>query len=163
MKYQVDGSDSGYVKHIAPSGWRITDFRIQERDVRYDTAYGNPRADDDSQEHVFVTFEMRRDTTVGFLKLIAGVYAALVIALLSFLMVPESPPVFAGRMTMLVGALFATVINMQVSNNVLGSPEEVSLVDKIHIDALLYEFGAALVTIVTRNYYNSGRVTWRSG
>jgi hypothetical protein len=53
--------------------------------------------------------------------------------MLSFLMAPEQATVFSGRMAVLVGALFATVVNMQVSNTVLGYPEEVSLVDKIHI------------------------------
>ena len=48
-------------------------------------------------------------------------------------MAPEQATVFSGRMAVLVGALFATVVNMQVSNTVLGYPEEVSLVDKIHI------------------------------
>ena len=56
-----------------------------------------------------VTVELQRESVVGFVKLVAGVYAAIAIALLSFLMAPEH-----GRMTVLVGALFATVINMQV-------------------------------------------------
>ena len=80
-----------------------------------------------------VTVELQRDSVVGFVKLVAGVYAAIGIAMLSFVMAPEQATVFSGRMAVLVGALFATVVNMQVSNTVLGYPEEVSLVDKIHI------------------------------
>lgn len=155
--YRVDDAGSGYADRIVPVGWRVTDFKVEKRVVEDDTAYGNPEAGaKSSQEHVFVTFEMQRDTAIGFLKLLAGVYAAIAIALLSFLMVPEAPPVFSGRMTVLVGALFAIVVNMQVSNNVLGSPETVSLVDEIHIVALFYVFGAALMAIVSRMGYDAG-------
>jgi hypothetical protein len=86
---------------------------------------------------------------VGFVKLVAGVYAAIAIALLSFLMAPHQAPVFSGRMTVLVGALFATVVNMQVGNSVLGSPEAVSVVDEIHIVALAYVLVAAIMAVIS--------------
>jgi hypothetical protein len=75
----------------------------------------------------------------------------------SFLMAPDQAPVFSGRMTVLVGALFATVVNMQVGNSVLGSPEAVSLVDKIHIVALAYVFVAAVMAVISWRDYASGR------
>jgi hypothetical protein len=56
-----------------------------------------------------------------------------------------------------VGALFATVVNMQVGNSLLGSPEAVSLVDKIHIVALAYVFVAAAMAVVSWRDYDSGR------
>ena len=86
---------------------------------------------------------------VGFVKLVAGVYAAIAIALLSFLMAPDQAPVFSGRMTVLVGALFATVVNMQVGNSVLGSPEAVSVVDEIRIVALAYVLVAAIMAVIS--------------
>jgi len=86
---------------------------------------------------------------VGFVKLVAGVYAAIGIALVSFLMAPDQAPVFSGRMTVLVGALFATVVSMQVGDSLLGAPEAVSLVDEIHIVALLYVFVAAVMAVGT--------------
>src|SRR5918998_1484457 len=87
---------------------------------------------------------------------IAGSDAATAIALLSFLMAPDQAPVFSGRMTVLVGALFATVVNMQVGNSLLGSPEAVSLVDKTHIVALAYVFVAAVMAVVSWRDYDSG-------
>jgi putative Ca2+/H+ antiporter (TMEM165/GDT1 family) len=99
-----------------------------------------------------VRVELQCESVVGFVKLVAGVYAAIAIALLSFLMAPEH-----GRMTVLVGALFATVINLQVGNSVLGSPEAVSLVDEIHIVAVAYVFVAAVMGVLTWRDYDSGR------
>ena len=104
-----------------------------------------------------VTVELQRESVVGFVKLVAGVYAAIAIVLLSFLMAPDQAPVFSGRMTLLVGALFATIVNMQVGNSVLSSPEAVSLVDEIHIIALVYVFAAAIMAVVSRRDYVSGR------
>ena len=100
---------------------------------------------------------MERDSVSGFFKLVAGVYAAIAIALLSFLMRPDAPTVFSGRMAVLVGALFATVVNMQVSNATLGTSEGVSMVDKIHIVAMIYVFAAALQAVISRRTYESGR------
>ncbi|MGH3144312.1 MAG: hypothetical protein ACRDTR_00750 [Rubrobacter sp.] len=156
-EYWVDRAGSGYRRDIAPGGWQITDLDVERRDVENVTSLGDPASSGRStQEHVFVTVALERESVIGFFKLVAGVYAAVAIALLSFLMAPDQPPIFSGRMTVLVGALFATVVNLQVSNNVLGSLEAVSLVDKIHILALAYVFAAALMAVVSRRDLDAG-------
>ncbi len=155
--YGVDHADSGHGRNIAPNGWRIAGFDVERRTVASTTDFGDPTSSGNStQEHLFVSVALERESVVGFFKLVAGVYAAIAIALLSFLMAPDQPPVFSGRMTVLVGALFATVVNLQVSDNVLGSIEGVSLVAKIHIVALVYVFAAALMAVVSRRNYDSG-------
>jgi hypothetical protein len=149
---------SGYAEGIAPEGWRIAAFDVERNTREVATDFGDPaRSGSSSQEHVLVNVELQRESVVGFVKLVAGVYAAVAIALVSFLMAPDQAPVFSGRMTVLVGALFATVVNMQVGNSVLGSPEAVSLVDKIHIVALAYVFVAAVMAVVSRRDYAAGR------
>jgi hypothetical protein len=155
---EVDHAGSGYDKGIAPEGWRINTFDVERHTRENTTDLGDPaRSGRSAQEHVLVAVDLQRESVIGFVKLIAGVYAATAIALLSFLMAPDQAPVFSGRMMVLVGALFATVVNMQVGNSVLGSPEEVSLVDKIHIVALAYVFAAAVMAVVSWWDYDSGR------
>ena len=133
-------------------------FDVERNTREVATDFGDPaRSGSSSQEHVLVSVELQRESVVGFVKLVAGVYAAIAIALLSFLMAPDQAPVFRGRMTVLVGALFATIVNMQVGNSVLSSPEAVSLVDEIHIIALVYVFIAAIMAVVSRRDYVSGR------
>lgn len=154
----VDRAGSGYDKGIAPEGWRIVAFDVERHTRENATDFGDPaRSGRSAQELVLVTVELERESMVGFVKLVAGVYAAIAIALLSFLMAPDQAPVFSGRMMVLVGALFATVVNMQVGNSLLGSPEAVSLVDKIHIVALAYVFVAAAMAVVSWRDYDSGR------
>ena len=60
-------------------------------------------------------------------------------------------------MTVLVGALFATVFNMQVGDSVLGSPEAVSLVDELHIVAVAHVFVATVMGAIFWRDYDSGR------
>jgi hypothetical protein len=151
--FGVDRAGSGYDKRIAPEGWRIAAFDLERHTRLTATDIGDPsRSGTSAQEHRLVTFELQRESAVGFVKLVAGVYAAITIGLLSFLMAPEH-----GRMTVLVSALFATVINMQVGNSVLGSPEAVSLVDEIHIVAVIYVLIASVMGIISWRDYDSGR------
>src|SRR5829696_5878699 len=153
----VDRAGSGYNKGIAPEGWRISAFDVERHTREEATDFGDPAPSGKSaQEHVLVSVELQRESVVGFVKLVAGVYAAVAIALVSFLMAPEQATVFSGRMTVLVGSLFASVVNMQVGNSLLGSPEAVSLVDKIHIVALAYVFVAAVMAIISWRDYVSG-------
>jgi hypothetical protein len=149
----VDRAGSGYEKGIAPEGWRIAAFDVERRTRLTATDFGDPaRSGTSAQEHLLVTVELQRESVVGFVKLVAGVYAAIAIALLSFLMAHES-----ARMTVLVGALFATIINMQMGNSVLGSPKAVSLVDEIQFLAVAYVFVAAVMAVISWRDYNSGR------
>ena len=154
----VDRAGSGYHKGIAPEGWRIATFDVERHTRENTTDFGDPaRSGRSAQEHVLVTVELQRESVVGFIKLVAGVYAAIAIALLTFLMAPDQAPIFVGRMTVLVGALFATVVSMQVGNSLLGTPEVVSLVDKIHIVALAYVLVAAVMAVVSWRDYDLGR------
>lgn len=156
--YGVDRAGSGYGANVAPNGWRVTGFTVERRTVASDTDFGDPLSSgNSSQEHLFVSVALERDSVVGFFKLVAGVYAAIAIALLTFLMTPDQPPIFAGRTTVLVGALFATVVNLQVGDNVLGSLEGLSMVAKIHIIALAYVFAATLMTLLSRKTCEAGQ------
>ena len=158
LAYRPDETESGFSDDIAPDGWRVTDFEIEERAVEYATTFGDPDASGgSSQDHVLVTLQVERENATGFFKMTAGVYAAIAIGCLSFLMIPNQPTVFSGRITLLAAALFAIVVNLQVSDAVLGSLEEVALVHKIHMLAMAYVFVAALLAIVSRSGYESGQ------
>jgi hypothetical protein len=88
----VDRSGSGYAEGIAPEGWRIAAFDVERNTHEVATDFGDPaRSGSSSQEHVLVNVELQRESVVGFVQLVAGVYAAVAIALVSFLMAPGHP------------------------------------------------------------------------
>ena len=156
LMYSADTANSGYNEDIYLEGWHITDFAIEERAVDYATTFGDPDiSEGSSYARLVASIQLQRETMTGFFKLVAGVYVASAIPLLTFLMNPQHPPIFSGRMGVLVGALFATVLSLRASEAVLGTTESVSLVDKIHIIAMVYIFIAALITVLVRKAYES--------
>ena len=156
--YSADTTNSGYNKDIHLEGWHITNFELEERTVDYATTFGDPDIfDGSSYARLVASVQLQRETMTGFFKLVTGVYVASAIGLLSFLMNPEHANIFGARMGVLVGALFATVLSLRASEAVLGSTESVSLVDKIHIIAMVYVLIAALITVLVRKAYESGK------
>lgn len=158
LVYSADTTNSGYNEDIRLEGWRITDFAIEERTVDYATTFGDPDiSSGSSYARLIASVEIEQESATGFFKLVAGVYAASAIALLSLLMVPDVAPIFGARMVVLVGSLFASVLSLRASEAVLGSTESLSLLDKIHIAAMVYIFIAALLTILARKTCESGK------
>src|ERR687893_857640 len=148
LVYTADTANSGYNEDIKLDGWRITNFTIEERTVHYATTFGDPGiSSGSSYARLVASVQIEREDIAGFFKLVAGVYAASAICLLSFLMVPDIPPIFGARMVVLVGSLFATVISLRASEAVLGSTASLSLVDKIHIVAMVFILIAALIAV----------------
>jgi hypothetical protein len=152
LTYRPDTANSGYNEEIEIPGWRITDFRLTERTVDYRTNFGDPALSEgeSSYSRLVASMEIQRQNTTVFFRLISAACVAMGIALLTFLMLPTDVGVFTARMTVLVGALFATVISMQVGEQMLGATLRVSLVDKVHILAMIYIFVAAALTLISR-------------
>lgn len=158
LVYDPDTANSGYNEDIELEGWRITNFEVEESAVEYATTFGDPAiSDGSSYARLVASVEIQRDSTTGFFKLVAGVYAASAIAILSFLMVPDIAPIFGARMVVLVGALFATMLSLRASEAVLGSTEALSLVDKIHIATMIFIFIAALLAVLARMGCEAGK------
>ena len=150
LTYRPDTANSGYSEDIELQGWRITDFQLREHTIDYATTFGDPAASDDksSYSRLVASMEVERQNKTIFFKLIAGAYVAIAISLLTFLMLPTESTMFSGRLSVLVGALFATVIGMQMGREALGATETLSLVDKVHIIAMIYIFAAALMALI---------------
>jgi hypothetical protein len=152
LRYRPDTANSGYSEEIELPGWRITDFRLTERTVDYRTNFGDPALSEgeSSYSRLVASMEIQRQNTTVFFRLISAACVAMGIALLTFLMLPTDVGVFTARMTLLVGALFATVISMHLGEQTLGATQRVTLVDKVHIVAMIYIFVAAVMTLISR-------------
>jgi hypothetical protein len=152
LTYRPDTANSGYNEEIEIPGWRITDFRLTERTVDYPSDFGDPALSEgeSSYSRLVASMEIQRQNTTVFFRLISAACVAMGIALLTFLMLPTDVGVFTARMTLLVGALFATVISMQFGEQTLGATQRINLVDKLHILTLIYIFVAAALTLISR-------------
>ncbi|MGL5132646.1 MAG: hypothetical protein ACRC78_08970 [Planktothrix sp.] len=143
-----DFSGSSYQKDMNLAGWRITDFRISQVNFPYQTSFGNPSIPKDInyRSRIVISVTINRESKVSFFKLSLGVYAAVALSIITLLLDED----FGDRMGIFVGTLFAVLVNMQTATSELGSSNSVTLIDFIHIMAIIYIFITASLLVYTR-------------
>ena len=92
-----------------------------------------------------IEVDLVRDGLLSFLKLTAVVYVSAALALMSFRL--DATSIFGDRIGLLVGALFATVISMNAANGELGSTDQLTLIDLIHVLCLVLIVTAMLLAL----------------
>lgn len=155
-----DFSHSGFNPSISGGDWIASDFRINEVEQSYGTNFGKPDKGGDSKgtfSRIKVEITLHRARLTSFLKLSTGVYAAVIIAGLTFLMDVREPDIVSGRTGLLVGCLFAAIVNMQQAESTLGLSEDITLTDKIHIISILYILAASLLALLAYLRCEAGR------
>lgn len=157
--YTPDFKNSGYQQDMKLSGWKIKNFTLQEEKSVYETTFGDPELV--SQQGVYsrltASIPIQRVKRISFFKLTAGLYVAFAVAMLSFFYETGQPSLVSARTSLLVGCLFAALVNMRAPESVLGRTESLTLVDQIHIVAIIYIFVAALATVLSRLMNESGQ------
>lgn len=153
--YTPDFAQSGYQKSLPIPGWKIENFSIQEQTVEYDTTFGNPGLNDGTGQYsqLVISLDLERVNLVSFLKLTAGVYAAVALSAMSLLLNQD----YSDRLGILVGTLFAAVVNLQVADAALGQTDSFTLTDFIHVMAIVYIFAAACISLYSRKLTESGQ------
>jgi hypothetical protein len=116
--------------------WLVADFAITSSVSREAQSYGLPNVQTAQYARVEIAFTLVRTGLLTFLKLTAGVFAASFIALLSFFYDPRDPRGFGSRLGLLVGSLFAVLVNMRTADTVIGDMGRLTLVTEIHLVAL---------------------------
>ena len=153
FKYAVDTRGSDYSNKIKLASWRITGFKLEARPAVYNTTFGNPTLSYDNRSlypELVMTLDIERDEIMSFLKLVAILYIAFGLSLLSYLLHLDNPSVMSPRISLVVGAVFAGAINMRAASSTLGSDEGFTLVDQIHIAGLLLIAAATVAAVVSR-------------
>lgn len=152
LVYVPDQEQSGIDPEAMGSRWNIGSFRFDTELRRSPTTYGDPTLNKPKSfsAHGEVTVYAERRQTIIFFKLLIGAYVALLLALLSYRIKTDQPTLFSARLGLLVGSLFATVVNLRSTEAVLGRTDDFTLVDKIHITISLYIFIAAVSALISR-------------
>ncbi len=156
LVYQADASGSAHEPDLMPGGWHVTDFQVDATDHPYDTTYGNPR--DPTGTSVYsrwtASLTVKRTDLSSFFKLTFVVYIAFLISLISYFLSLRSSNLLIARLTITTAALFAVAVNLNTVTGALGSADSLTMVDQIHIAALvaiLVDGVAALVTQIMEN------------
>jgi heme/copper-type cytochrome/quinol oxidase subunit 2 len=104
-----------------------------------------------------VEITLSRERVTSFFKLCTGVYAAVIIASLAFLMDVREPDIVSGRTGLIVGCLFAAIVNMQQAESTLGQSEDITLTDTIHIISIVYILVGAMFALTAYLRCEAGR------
>ncbi len=159
---ELDGSSVVYVPDKLESGvkpeamglrWEISAFRFESGLLKAATTYGDPTLTKPVSywAHAEAVIYGERRQTAVFFKLLIGAYVAVLLALLSYRIKTDQPTLFSARLGLLVGSLFATVVNLRSTESVLGRTDDFTLVDKIHITIALYILTAAFSALLSRH------------
>lgn len=155
-----DYAHSGFNPSINDGDWIASDFSLNEVEQSYGTNFGKPQQQRDGKgtySRIKVEIMLRRARLTSFIKLCTGVYAAVIIAGFTFLMDVREPDIVSGRTGLLVGCLFAAIVNMQQAESTLGLSEDITLTDKIHIISILYILVASLLALLAYLRCEAGR------
>jgi hypothetical protein len=150
--YVPDKLQSGVDPGALGSRWAIGAFHFDTGLQKAATTYGDPTITTAKSywAHGTVTVYGERRQMATFFKLLIGAYVAVMLALLSYRIKTDQPTLFSARLGLLVGSLFATVVNFRSTESVLGRTDDFTLVDKIHITIALYIMVAATSALISR-------------
>ncbi len=138
---------------VRAEGWKVGQMEMTAPIHTYPTTFGDPLLQQ-TRESEYSRLEFRiplqRDSTFTFMKLTAGVYSAVAMVILSFFLDSRQTSLMSARMSMIVGSLFAVLVNLRATEGVLGRAEGLTLVDRIHLLALLVVFLSGVCGILSR-------------
>ena len=117
--------------------WLVSDFAIAASVSEEAQSYGLPNIATARYARAETSFTLTRIGLLTFLKLSAGVFAAGFIALLSFFYDGRDPKGLTGRLGLLIGTLFAVLVNLRTADTVIGDMGRMTLVTEIHLLAVL--------------------------
>ncbi|MEA2239825.1 MAG: hypothetical protein QOC81_4549 [Thermoanaerobaculia bacterium] len=159
--YVPDKPQSGIDPGALGSRWAVGSFHYETSLEKAPTTYGDPTITEAKSywAHGKVTIYCERLKTSVFLKLLIGAYVAVLLALLSYRIKTDQPTLFSARLGLLVGSLFATVVNLRSTEAVLGRTDDFTLVDKIHITIALYILVAAIFALISRRLCERERIS----
>ncbi|HWW61265.1 MAG TPA: hypothetical protein VN181_07855 [Thermoanaerobaculia bacterium] len=132
LAYDADRPDSGIDPRIRLSDWEITKFELVPMVVPYPSNFGDPLAKSRATNwaEAEARISIRRKGLGTFVKVTLVCYIAFALTMLSFAF---EGSLFSSRISLLVGALFADVINMRGTESILGRSDDFTLIDQIHL------------------------------
>jgi hypothetical protein len=149
LVYVPDTANSKIDPRVTIPGWKITGTRLETHLIEYPTRFGDPRPGTSSTRwsEVWLLIDVRRNGFGIFTKVVMVAYIAFALMMLSFAMDASA---FSSRISLLIGSLFATVVNMRASESVIGRTDTFGLTDQIHLLVAFFIFVSAATALITK-------------
>ncbi|WP_189382970.1 hypothetical protein [Streptosporangium nondiastaticum] len=160
FRFVPDNANSAVSEDVAPSGWRLTGFRLVATEHRFPTNFGDPSLRPGTgvtHSQVRIRIGLERDDPTAFLKLTGPLYLMVLIATATFLLPSHSEELAMGerldslqsRLGLLGGGLFVVMLNMQQVSAVVTSSVGLTLLDWLHLLTLAYVLLAVMGTVAS--------------
>jgi hypothetical protein len=136
--------------------WTVSELKLEAAVSEEPSTYGLPDADGARYARLEAAVTLQRAHLVTFLKLTSGVFAGVFIAFLSFFYDPSDRSGFGGKLGLLVGVLFAVLLNLRNADASIGDTGHLTLVTRIHLVTLVFIVVLALVALRDRRRVERG-------
>jgi hypothetical protein len=126
----------------------------------YRTTFGDPALEPGAgSKYARIVAELRIErerAALTFFKLSAALYAAILLTLAAFFVLPETTNDLGARMGLLAAALFAAILNMSAAADAIGASTGLSLLDELHVVAFGLIVVATAIAIWSRQRLERG-------
>ncbi|MCS6821614.1 MAG: hypothetical protein NZ551_07080 [Microscillaceae bacterium] len=156
MVFKADVEGSKIDKNFALAGWDIKKFEIINNPSEYDTNYGDPSIKGEKSRYsaVDIVITIKRQSWGLFFKVFLGLYIALLISSLVFL-VPSND--LNSKFGLAIGGLFAAVGNKYIVDSVLPETNVFTLCDQIHALTFSFIFFYILISAIFHELDKRGK------
>jgi hypothetical protein len=154
----VADSESSKIDDAAKSinGWRVKDLKLEVEEHKYGSNFGDPsKKEGASYSRLVAKIIIEREAGGLLMKVLFGLYIAIAIALISFLMKTDSEDIFSSRVSLLVGMIFAIILNKQAAEAAVGESSTPTIIGKLHNVGFAYIFIMIFLTLYSRHVSES--------
>ncbi len=152
MILDPDHANTSFDSEISIDGWKISSVRLLPVVKDYRSSFGDPRLQPGSESHyarLTLSISVEQTDVSSLIPMIITPVIAILITFISYLLFSKDLGLLTARFSLLVGSMFAVVISMRSIAAELGSMAVISLLEIIHVGALIYVtvgIGAAVYT-----------------
>ena len=115
-------------------GWEISALAVRASVTDQSVDYGLPREEDVGYARLEAVLDLRRTSRLlAFIKSTLGVFAAALIAFLVFFLDPREKSTFGTKLVLLVGVLFAVLLNLRAADALIGDATRLTLITEVHL------------------------------
>jgi hypothetical protein len=149
LTFEADGDASFLSPELRErlAGWTVSDLALEASVSHETSSYGLPGMRGADYARIEAAIDLQRANLVAFLKLTAGVFAGALFVFISIFFDPNDRAAFGGRLGLLVGVLFAILLNLRSADASIGDSGELTLVTWIHLLTLALAVVMALVAL----------------
>lgn len=150
--FDPDTTGSAFEPDMPLEGWDVAAFGVGTSVTTYQSVFGDPDnpTGTTAYNRFTVNIELVRNDLSGFIRLTFVVYLAFLLSLVGYFVYLEPETMLAARLGVVAGAVFAVAVNLHTVTATLGNQEGLSMVDKIHVAAMVAIILGAVNALATQ-------------